>query len=119
MFAASQTADCIFGLLLTGDGGRSFHRAGTSQAANSLLCSEFASLTDFPLKILVGEVLRAVFLAHAFGNSELTSSFGTLGAFTLQLFAAPLTTSLIRSETSPRLLLPGFMPVSTSWKATP
>ena len=110
---------CILGLLLRGDGRRPFHRTRASQAANGLLCSEFASLADFPLKILVGEVLRAVFLAHAFGNSELTSSLGTVGAFALQLFAAPLTTSLISLETSPRLLLPGFMPVSTSWNATP
>src|SRR5215207_7684443 len=107
------------GLLLPGDDGRPFHRAGTSQAPNRLLCSELAPLADFPLEIRIGRVSRCVFLAHDFGNSELTSSFGTLGAFTLQLFSAPLTTALIKADTSPRLLLPGFIPVWTSWKATP
>ena len=109
----------VLGLLLTGDDGRPFHRAGTGHPSDRFLCSELAPLADFPLEIRIERVSRGVLLVHAFGNSELTSSFGTFGALTLQLFSAPFTTALIKAETSPRLLLPGFIPVSTSWNATP
>lgn len=106
--------DLVLRLLLTRDWRAALHRAGAGEPADGLLRGEFPSVADLPLQIRVGDFLPAVFLvAHdakarntglqscGLGNMARTSSFGTVGALSLQLFSAPLTTSLTSFDTWP------------------